>query len=1150
MKTLASKNLLSYNKQSTKEEDGINHFYMHDVVASALSSTLVFDCCPNGCLVFLGEHCGDHFSCQLCMSPRYGACFRSGCFAGPNQECRHDYRLYRTPGKEIHYRSISSVLQRLLGYPTFRSLVQYVNISPKKQGDIMYSPMAQRHLFQLQKQWNQSKLMNECKVVKDKFIHRNGTRVYEIIPIFLLFGLNYDGTQPFSHKAVKFKPLLFSILNLPPYLRYSMGNGMFTLSIFTSDPKAKADSTLSEQFILNTCFINELLMLNDGLLIDDPMDSNVKYCVLARLILYMVDIKELEHLLGIQATNSNAYCIMCGNIKGGLKLQLGKTVMMGHRVFLPITHEIRSFGQGYACCPICFYTDYYSKARPDDMITISKTFKLPKAPYSQPRALNNPADEPLSLLGISASVFQQMTFCSAKTERLKDFLVRKQGIHPWFHQNTCGTDDFKHYLYYHFADLREQVIYERVSTAIYFERAYAAVKEKRKQEDGRAKVREDYAFEGVKQLTLFARLPYFELKMFLYDAFHVLLDVVKAYLNILSGERAINDGIQLYCKTFKFQPFFTGVGRSQSECGINPWILNKNVQDMFDAWVEAILVPKGFKNHFFVKEPFKATGNLIGMGKIQVFTVLIDLLICCIKFHQPSFPTAYLKYFKILADDMRLLLASHLTESQLGNLFYRIVETVSVGEGLMFHSESLYPNHELIDLVAGIKEFGCIKNWWTLGGERGVAKSKRKVEGGGCKFDVTALEREYEEEDYWLGRDYEASLKALSGSQDSQAFPVQSHSRVLTEGSKYLIVRPHKNNNAIESDTWRVSYNDQKVLMGSNLKEITIDEPYEMEVLFEYLDQCATRYVASSAPAILEKSLLKSRLLRFHFYYLNYQYPRSVSNESFYRFLQAMAFNPAWLIENSLKAEIIKQHGIYDCLVEKRKVWLGDCDKDAVTSLLTLKIVWSDELRRGEILFRGRGFDFRESKEDSKITGRPFNTFKNTETGFVPTKPCNILAKNWERKVNRGSWCCYQNDKFVHNTAKKSADLYNYAQINGFGTIVAKDDVFLHNQTFASVTARRIEMHHGLHFVKVADFDSYNPDKRFVDINHLHNTAVLILPFSDTTRLKPYISSGKYRNTISNAYLCLSQKEVSVLCMIPLEQSDIMTLDSDQWLAT
>ena len=97
-------------------------------------------------------------------------------------------------------------------------------------------------------------------------------------------------------------------MNLPPNIRKTLGHGMFLISLFT----ALSHSTC-EQFIMSKCLIDELKMLNEGLLIKI---SNKLYFIQARLILHCYDNKALEAFCCIHGENSLFGCGLCGLIPG------------------------------------------------------------------------------------------------------------------------------------------------------------------------------------------------------------------------------------------------------------------------------------------------------------------------------------------------------------------------------------------------------------------------------------------------------------------------------------------------------------------------------------------------------------------------------------------------------------------------------------------------------------------------------------------------------------------------------------------------------------------------------------------------------------------------------------------------------------------
>jgi hypothetical protein len=105
-----------------------------------------------------------------------------------------------------------------------------------------------------------------------------------------------------------------------------------------------------EYFIFRDCFVEELLLLHRGLVIDL---NDRKFFLKARMLLTILDTKGWEEFFHTQGSNSKVGCLLCNKMRGRFSKKLDKSIYDGeHRKGLPITHIWRYFGQAGCCCPI------------------------------------------------------------------------------------------------------------------------------------------------------------------------------------------------------------------------------------------------------------------------------------------------------------------------------------------------------------------------------------------------------------------------------------------------------------------------------------------------------------------------------------------------------------------------------------------------------------------------------------------------------------------------------------------------------------------------------------------------------------------------------------------------------------------------------
>jgi hypothetical protein len=148
----------------------------------------------------------------------------------------------------------------------------------------------------------------------------------KLIKINILISQFYDGIQIFHKKFKRFWPLMITILNLPPSIRNKIGVGMFLVTMLSG-----CQGTVAENTLFDKCFVNELKLLQEGLIV---FCRNQYFFVQVRLIYHCVDTKALGKLLKVHETNSLAGCPFCVEGKGTHRSTLNKTVYPGHRILL------------------------------------------------------------------------------------------------------------------------------------------------------------------------------------------------------------------------------------------------------------------------------------------------------------------------------------------------------------------------------------------------------------------------------------------------------------------------------------------------------------------------------------------------------------------------------------------------------------------------------------------------------------------------------------------------------------------------------------------------------------------------------------------------------------------------------------------------
>jgi hypothetical protein len=238
------------------------------------SNVFVYDICLCGYTVYQGDNMFLH-NCPNCKSRRY---------TGVTDK--------RYPIATINYHPIIFIICELLENKEFVTALNTCNEDSGKEE--FYSDVSDGKVFK--------KNMKEMSDKHDSYIH-NKKIPEEAIKINLALSLQYDGAQVFNYTVSNFWPMLISILNLPPNIRKTLGHGIFLISLFTALSHSSCES-----FIMSKCLIDELKMLDEGLLIK----VNKKlYFIQARLVLHCYDSKALEAICCMHGANSINGCGLC-----------------------------------------------------------------------------------------------------------------------------------------------------------------------------------------------------------------------------------------------------------------------------------------------------------------------------------------------------------------------------------------------------------------------------------------------------------------------------------------------------------------------------------------------------------------------------------------------------------------------------------------------------------------------------------------------------------------------------------------------------------------------------------------------------------------------------------------------------------------------
>ena len=766
-----------------------------------VSTLLEFDVCKKGDHVFVGKY-QNQLVCpnKDCKTARGGKCLKKQCQnLLATDECMHGSK-FRCSERVLQYRPMCVFLQRALKYNLYYRLLKS-QISPSSiPRDLLQKRVAREQMEAMQNLWN-----SRTDIDKSKYK-----------PLFLLFGIGYDGVKIFKKKSAHFCPLLITILNLPPFLRNKKGVGMFVTSIF--DGQTGADYSDSEEFLLSKCVADEFRELEEnGIEIPVVNESGEieNFYVFGRLILHSYDTRAFEPIMHISSTNAFEWCFMCGTVFGGNKKEVGNTCFIGTRGITKFDSILRQHGQSKQCCPRGHYGDHPSHSEyavlPEEVIEIES---FDHTEISSRSILN----------GHEINRLQPCCIGHSHGNEVQNMLKSKNV--SWLHSDLISTKEFRdvmsQYIYFVHLDLRPRIPLHRTTNLEYY---LSALRFFQQQAIRKLKIPEPY--KGVKGIYAFAKLKHGDItKHVSWDPFHVFMNKSNHLIELWKGERANSPILRQYCYENKIHPsLYTVVDdsakkkpiseslkgdeamqnigqgssnssscKSSSEDGTiharqGVWVIPTSVRGYIDEVINAIVIPTGSRDELQFNSIFSATGTLNGIFKIKILVVLMDIINFCVANMASEYPKAYLYLYKIISTDICKMMSRGFEDEAVDELVEHVAETVSLYEGMFPPSELLASTHQLVDIAAHLKTCGPIFNWWAINSERGVGDVAAKCPSAGKKIYVTAMYRDYQESDAILHEfcNRRSSPALMLASTISQAAIPRETCANGVEGNDYFI---------------------------------------------------------------------------------------------------------------------------------------------------------------------------------------------------------------------------------------------------------------------------------------------------------------------------------------------------------------------------
>lgn len=678
---------------------------------------LEFHVCPDGCHVFgeAGEN-SEQTNCPKCKLARY---LPGG----------------RTPAATIHYRPLIPLIETLLQYEVFVQAMLHEQVSAVHGGvihDLLDGFEIKTQLAQMRKQFTKSA--------------REDPQLGGHVPLYMLFGEFWDGAKVHTHVITKFYTTFITFSNLPPSMRGVVGVGTFLLALDTYNTSCTRD------FIFKRCLLPELQLLEMGTVIKSTVKS---YYVLGRMMVHSLDGKALETMFQVQASTALAPCPICGQRCGVSRPTLHKVYFCHHRALLPRNNFLRSIGRSGRDYPAHFedkdvqrYNSYrtneavlaaHNKLKQGCLTLVDHGVMNDQSVFTAPLAqVNGMLSSMRDHTGRRRKPFDETSF--ANDHRLVARVI--------------PVLDYPHAEF----DFIEPG--GRSSNDTYFTNGMnfglnMAAAAAEAQLRGKKTIKKVDPVNGSSGVIYLAPLLHFNIKQANYDGFHAVMGLCKHLQQNLMGDRHYYrehaDLVGCHLNHFTAAPNVDKTaakikkGKSAKKTApksVADWVFSQRLQDKVDAFIDSLRVPTGASDHFEVKKlPFRRSGHLKGVGTMQLFAYVLPAFLSVRDHDVMEYGDAYHAFLQLVGQMLKGLLSPVFTERSIAAVQAKTVEVISMLEGILPDSESTFTVHEVVDLPKSLAQYGPLRCWWTLYGERAISKIKRFLPFGGKSFNKTTLGR-------------------------------------------------------------------------------------------------------------------------------------------------------------------------------------------------------------------------------------------------------------------------------------------------------------------------------------------------------------------------------------------------------------------------
>lgn len=530
---------------------------------------------------------------------------------------------------------------------------------------------------------------------------------YQVIPILL--AASYDGLQVHKHRANNAWILCVTILNLPPNMRYTLGVGTFIVAIIPCLVGSQAE----EQVL--SLLVDELLLLDRGLLVENPEVRDQRCLVTARLVQQIFDTKALQKVLQVQGPGARSGCAICRCIAGQYRHILSKTVHLGHRALLPADHVLRRVGQARSCCPENFYG---SASNVHDIVIRDRCKEI-----AAMAVRNNPAHGHDQGLAPQECPHQQLTVPTTE--------ISCEGV-PFTTALAAGNRAFwSHAARFSFQTYSPHVDFPSLDARVVRVPRQARIDTS---DSGAAQpIRDDFyeTYPEFKKAWIFQPLDYAHvLRSVTYDAMHCISNVAGLVLDIVLGEICTQPADLTLARA-------QGIHRNWPSSGFSrgaPWRFLVR-PPAISRRLDCILLPAAFAS-YRIRKFDTERGHLTSHHRLLLLTVYWKYI------SHDNLGRAFRALFCQLSDDIVELLRPSIREDSIPTLQLLVAETIALWEGMLPESSMRFALHQLVDIAASIRHFGPLRSGWMYPYER-VMKVVRGFwpHTGGRSNDLTAAGR-------------------------------------------------------------------------------------------------------------------------------------------------------------------------------------------------------------------------------------------------------------------------------------------------------------------------------------------------------------------------------------------------------------------------